>query len=138
MRCAAFGPMPFTVFSIFSLPEAMVLQRSAGVVADKIMRAVFAPTPLTVIKRRYNSRSCLPAKPYNVNESSRPPVTSCSFTYSFTHSPMPFFCSAVYVFSVMHRAYPTPPASTTAIAGVSSVSSPLIYSIILFPFLCLD
>ena len=32
----------------------------------------------------------------------------------------------------MLRAYPTPAASTTAVAGVSSVNSPLIYSIILY------
>ena len=134
MRWAALGPMPFTVLSIFSFPDAMVLQRSPGVVADNTIRAVFPPMPLTVMRRRYSSLSCLVANPKRENESSRPPVTNCSWTKTLTSWPAPVFWSAVYVFRVIARAYPTPWASTTANAGESSVSSPLMYSIILKAF----
>ena len=58
--------MPLTVFNIFSLPDEMTPHSSAGVISDSIMRAVFAPTPDTVISKRNISLSCFEAKPYSV------------------------------------------------------------------------
>ena len=98
MRCAVFRPMPFTLFSAFSLPVDMMFTSSVALVALRIMRAVLLPTPLTVMSIRYISRSCFVAKPYSVMESSRPPVINTSCTYSFTSF---FSCMAVYVLSDM-------------------------------------
>ena len=52
MRCAVRTPMPFTLFSIRSSPPAMMLQSSFGVIEERIIRAVLAPTPETVMSRR--------------------------------------------------------------------------------------
>ena len=49
MRCAVFRPMPFTPFSTRSSPLAITLHSSFGDRLDRIMRAVLAPTPLTVM-----------------------------------------------------------------------------------------
>ena len=80
MRCAVRSPIPFTVFSIFSLPEEMTLHSSAGDMAERIMRAVLAPTPDTVMRSRNISRSCLVENPKRAYASSR----MLSTTYSFT------------------------------------------------------
>ena len=52
MRCAVFSPMPFTPFSTRSSPLAITLHSSFGDRLDRIIRAVFAPTPETVMSSR--------------------------------------------------------------------------------------
>ncbi len=49
IRCALFEPMPLILCSTGALPCTMASCNSAGFKDDKIMRAVDAPTPLTVI-----------------------------------------------------------------------------------------
>ena len=49
MRCAVFSPMPFTPFNTRSSPLAITLHNSFGDRLERIIRAVFAPTPDTVI-----------------------------------------------------------------------------------------
>ena len=49
MRWAVFKPMPFTPFSRRSSPLAIVLHNSLGERLERIIRAVLAPTPLTVM-----------------------------------------------------------------------------------------
>ena len=63
MRWAVRRPMPFTVFNIFSLPEDITPQSSAGVISESIMRAVLTPTPDTVMSSRKMLLSSLVAKP---------------------------------------------------------------------------
>ena len=63
IRCAAFGPMPFTWRSILSFPSPIMPHSSAGVIAERIMRAIPAPTPLTLVSIRNNSRSVRLSKP---------------------------------------------------------------------------
>ena len=144
MRWAVFKPIPLTLFRMRSSPLAMMLHSSDGVSDDRIIRAVLAPTPLTVISNWYRERSCLLMNPYKVKESSRPPVTNTSWTKSLTGVPLPslfiFVRKASYVLSEMLSAYPTPPASMTASAGVRSASSPLMYSImsVLFVYIRLN
>ena len=65
MRWAAFGPMPFTLLSILSLPERMMSPNSCGERAERIMRAVAAPMPLTVCSRRNSERSSRVANPHS-------------------------------------------------------------------------
>ena len=78
--CAVRSPMPFTVLSSFSLPVAMTLHSSAGDIAERIILAVLAPTPDTVMSSRNISRSCLLANPKSTCASS----LMLSKTYSFT------------------------------------------------------
>ena len=52
MRCAVFSPMPFTPFSIFSFPVEITLQSSLGDMDERIILAVFPPTPDTVMSSR--------------------------------------------------------------------------------------
>ena len=52
MRCAVFSPMPFTLFSTRSLLVEIALHSSEGDADERIMRAVLAPTPDTVISSR--------------------------------------------------------------------------------------
>ena len=52
MRCAVLSPIPFTVFSILSLPVEITLQSSAGDIDERIILAVLPPTPDTVMSRR--------------------------------------------------------------------------------------
>ena len=52
IRCAVFSQIPFTVFSTLSLPVEMISQSSRGESEERIIRAVFPPTPETVMRRR--------------------------------------------------------------------------------------
>ena len=63
MRWAVFSPMPFTVLSSLSLPELMTLTNSAGVRAERIMRAVLPPMPDTLMSSRKRARSWRVEKP---------------------------------------------------------------------------
>ena len=71
MRSAVFGPRPFTLARAFTLPVAMIVRISAAEKADMIMRAVFAPIPLTVMSSRNSSRSPVVKKPNKSCVSSR-------------------------------------------------------------------
>ena len=63
MRCAALGPMPFTLRSIRSFSERMAAASSAGVKAESTVRAVWPPILATLMSSRKSSRSCRLAKP---------------------------------------------------------------------------
>ena len=63
MRWAVRRPMPFTPFSSRSSPVEMALQSSCTDIDERIIRAVPAPTPLTVMSSMNISRSCRVAKP---------------------------------------------------------------------------
>ena len=52
MRWAVFNPIPFTVFSILSLPVEITLQSSLGDIDERIILAVLPPTPDTVMSWR--------------------------------------------------------------------------------------
>ena len=57
MRWAVFAPTPFTAFSFLSSPLTITISSSDGAIADNIMRAVLAPTPLTPISCWKSTRS---------------------------------------------------------------------------------
>ncbi|CDE87726.1 unknown [Prevotella sp. CAG:891] len=63
IRCAAFGPIPFTLFSERSSPDSIMFDKSAGVKADRAIRAICPPMPDTEISNTNRSRSILVANP---------------------------------------------------------------------------
>ena len=71
IRWAALGPIPFICFSILSLPSLMTLHNSAVVIALRIILAVPAPMPLTLIKSMKRERSAVVLNPHSWKASSR-------------------------------------------------------------------
>ena len=63
IRCAALGPMPFTLLSERTSSVCTIFAKSAGVNADRIMRAVCPPMPDTLSKTWKRSRSIFVANP---------------------------------------------------------------------------
>ena len=63
MRCAVILPMPFTPCISLALPVEMALHSSLTLMPESIIRAVFVPTPLTVMSSSNISRSFLFTKP---------------------------------------------------------------------------
>lgn len=65
IRWAAFGPIPFTLFSRRSFSVRIASQSSAGVKAESTVRAVWPPMLDTPISIKKSSRSCRDANPYS-------------------------------------------------------------------------
>ena len=63
MRCAALGPIPYTLFNDRASSVWTILAKSAGVKAESIMRAVCPPTPDTLSSNANKSRSMRVANP---------------------------------------------------------------------------
>ena len=126
IRWAVLVPSPFTFAIALALPVAMSIRSSSAVKAERIIRAVAAPMPLTVISNSKICRSVLVTNPYISCVSSRMISEMKSFASRFS---LP--TKAEYVGSVMAIPYPIPAASITASVGFNSVNIPLIYSIIL-------
>ena len=63
MRCAVFAPIPFTFCTRFTSWSSMARESSSTVREESMMRAVVAPTPLTLRRRRNISRSAVEKNP---------------------------------------------------------------------------
>jgi len=71
IRCAVILPIPLMPWISRALPVEMALQSSLTLMPESIIRAVFAPTPFTVISSSNISRSFLFTKPKSTYASSR-------------------------------------------------------------------
>ena len=104
MRWAVILPMPLMPLMRRSSPREMALHSSLTLIDDSIMRAVFGPTPLTVMSSSNISRSFFDTKPYSTWASSR--IDSKTYSLAIGFWPlavglMP--CNALYVVSEMFR-----------------------------------